>query len=350
MIRIKLLQSIENITNQRSPEDLHSGLLVALCEVLAVSKIELSEIRKNKIENVISNNICVSIKGSSDGGYVWTKSSTQQKINASQEACLIESNQRVFQTDEFEFVMMIPLKNECTHTQSLLTICSHRDLSADIEVISYIIKIYCNHLFILSECERDQLTGLLNRRTFDIKFADLVEKQRQLKLTAYKNSPNETRKFEETATSWLAILDIDHFKKVNDTFGHVYGDEILLLVAKLMNENFRTDDALFRFGGEEFVILLSPTTHEYAFAVLERFRSVVASYLFPQVGNVTLSAGFAHINHHETSTSILGSADQALYYAKENGRNRVCSYETMIAAIKPSLSAQHDSPGSIELF
>jgi diguanylate cyclase (GGDEF)-like protein len=90
-------------------------------------------------------------------------------------------------------------------------------------------------------------------------------------------------------------------------------------------------DKVFRFGGEEFVILLRSTTHDDALRIFERFRTSVEKHHFPQVGQVTVSVGFVKITPSETPVVILGHADQALYYAKANGRNRVCNYEELVA-------------------
>ena len=81
---------------------------------------------------------------------------------------------------------------------------------------------------------------------------------------------------------WLGVVDIDHFKRVNDGFGHLIGDEVLVLVARIMRQSFRHYDRLYRFGGEEFVVLLRGGDEEDAKAAFERFRTNVESYLFPR--------------------------------------------------------------------
>ncbi|MXV13635.1 GGDEF domain-containing protein, partial [Xanthomonas sp. LMG 8992] len=110
-------------------------------------------------------------------------------------------------------------------------------------------------------------------------------------------------------------VDIDHFKRVNDTFGHLYGDEVLLLVAQLMQRAFRQDDLLFRFGGEEFVIVLRGVDRDTAVSLFERFRLAVAEHVFPQVGQVTLSTGIVELTHGRLLSEMLDEADKALYWA-----------------------------------
>jgi len=125
------------------------------------------------------------------------------------------------------------------------------------------------------------------------------------------------------------MLDIDFFKKVNDNFGHLYGDEVLLHFSQLMENEFRYNDFIFRFGGEEFVVILNLLDMQAAHAVFERFREVIEQFSFPAVGQVTVSMGVVHIDSQSLPASLLDQADKALYFAKETGRNKVVFYEDM---------------------
>jgi diguanylate cyclase (GGDEF)-like protein len=216
------------------------------------------------------------------------------------------------------------------------------------EVMSGILVVYRNFQNLLDYSERDSLTGLLNRKTFDDNFSKIIRTglQKQLHDNASQVEV-ERRDSHNEKQHWLAVLDIDHFKRVNDQFGHLYGDEVLILVANLMRSSFRPSDKLFRFGGEEFVILLRSTNKEDAHMIFERFRENVARYPFPQVGTVTISIGFAHIDPFEPAVGIIGRADQALYYAKSNGRNRVCQFEDLVQS--GALHIEH-SQDSVEFF
>ncbi|QAU32731.1 GGDEF domain-containing protein [Janthinobacterium sp. 17J80-10] len=227
-----------------------------------------------------------------------------------------------------EYVMWIPVwLNEKVST------CLHIVNSAPYspamkDVMSGILNVYRNFQNLLDYSERDSLTGLLNRKTFDEKFS---------KMTAYIAPPDSTgqegderRSSDEVREHWMAMVDIDHFKRINDTFGHIYGDEVLILVANLLRASFRAQDRIFRFGGEEFMILLRSSTLEDARKIFERFRTSVEQYNFPQVGQVTVSLGFVRISA-QTPVVLVGHADQALYYAKTHGRNQICHYEQLIA-------------------
>lgn len=188
------------------------------------------------------------------------------------------------------------------------------------------LQFYANYLGLLDYSELDSLTGLLNRKTFDEIFDKLLAK-----LPPDQVSENSDRREEAKDTSnWLAVIDIDHFKRVNDTFGHLFGDEVLLRLGNLMRATFRKHDYLFRFGGEEFIVVLRTNSPQSAEQAMERFRHAVETHEFPQVGRVTISAGYCRVNSSQAPTEVVGQADQALYYAKENGRNRVCCYQTLV--------------------
>jgi diguanylate cyclase (GGDEF)-like protein len=127
--------------------------------------------------------------------------------------------------------------------------------------------------------------------------------------------------------SGMAVLmvDIDQFKRLNDEFGHLLGDEVLRQVSSIFHQQLRKIDVVCRYGGEEFAILLSQTNPQHALAVAEKLRRLVESWQFPGVPRpVTISAGVATFPDHGTSRDeLVKSADAGLYAAKQGGRNRV---------------------------
>lgn len=179
-----------------------------------------------------------------------------------------------------------------------------------------------------SASEHDTLTGLRNRKTFDFHLSNLLESSLKSVVSTHPDDKRHTLNVEEC--HWIGILDIDFFKLVNDNFGHIYGDEVLLLFSKIMIESFRNSDVMFRYGGEEFVVVLSPTDKENALIVFERFRSTIEQYDFPKVGKITVSIGVSSLGPKENPAIVLENADKALYYAKENGRNQVLDYQTLL--------------------
>lgn len=185
--------------------------------------------------------------------------------------------------------------------------------------------LYGNFLDLLHYSQVDTLTRLLNRKTFDDSLLKMLAKSAETS----SFSPDR-RLTNENQTNWLAVMDIDHFKRINDTFGHLFGDEVLIHVANLMRTVFRGKDKLFRFGGEEFVVLLRNTGSSDAGQVFERFRLAIENHNFPQVENVTISIGVASARNEDTPTTLLARADEALYYAKRNGRNQVQFFDHLV--------------------
>ncbi len=161
---------------------------------------------------------------------------------------------------------------------------------------------------------KDSLTGLNNRRYFDSHMHNLFDQ------AAIAQKPLS-----------LIVMDIDHFKHVNDTYGHQAGDDVLKTFAERLCKNVRGKDLACRFGGEEFVIAMPDTDQELAFVVADRMRREVAAHPFVVAGggvqiSVTVSAGVSSISGAEDSVeSMLKRADDALYAAKRNGRNQVIS-------------------------
>lgn len=230
-------------------------------------------------------------------------------------------------------------------SRTVFPVAGVRDLTALLEVdgaavstqtqadIEYLLRIYSNQRFLMNKGEFDALTGLLNRQAFD-------ERMKQL-MGARARGDNARR-----GGISFAILDIDYFKKVNDQYGHLYGDEVLLLFAQLISRSFRQCDLLFRYGGEEFAIIM---THKLpvALAALERFRKAVEAYRFPQIGQKTVSIGVVEIGDNDILSGVIDKADKALYHAKNGGRNRICAYETLQSE---GLIQAPQTGGDVELF
>ena len=202
--------------------------------------------------------------------------------------------------------------------------------SDTLHIIDGIVSVYRNFQNLLDYSERDSLTGLLNRKTFD----DQLAKMLQIAAREDMQLPQAQERRQHLYAAekqWLAVIDVDHFKLVNDKFGHLYGDEVLILIANLLKSSFRANDHVFRFGGEEFVVLLRWTSLDNAHRIIERFRNNVANHPFPQVGKVTVSVGFVDICMSDAPVVTLGHADQALYYAKSHGRNQTCHYDQLLS-------------------
>jgi diguanylate cyclase (GGDEF)-like protein len=214
----------------------------------------------------------------------------------------------------------------------------------DITTVTQLLDMYSNLINLLDYSECDALTGLWNRKPFEDLFYKAMP---QAEVPPSLPPEMEHRVVKPTAAFWLAMLDIDHFKKVNDTYGHLIGDEVLILVGRILKSSFRTTDTVYRFGGEEFVVVMRCNDDAAAVAAAERFRVAMEAFNFPQVGRITASIGLTRIISGDSPNAACERADQAVYYAKHHGRNQVCSEADLV---QRGLLQSKTNVGDIELF
>lgn len=150
------------------------------------------------------------------------------------------------------------------------------------------------------------MTGLLNRR----QFYAITDQSNLNKLPAQQQFS-------------LLLVDTDHFKNINDLFGHLKGDEVLIALSRTLEACSREGDMVFRWGGEEFVILLPRTSLDTAMQIAESVRAAVARITIPCLPRFTVSIGVARHNQGESIDELFKRVDDALYRAKNDGRNKV---------------------------
>jgi len=162
------------------------------------------------------------------------------------------------------------------------------------------------------ESLKDSLTGIFNRRAFDNALEQIIQTNH------------------ETSSSFcLLMADIDHFKKVNDTYGHLVGDKVIRFVASTLKHCTKENDLPARYGGEEFALILPETNLADAAIIAENIRKKISSGKLKNTqngktyGKVTISIGIAQFQKNDLSELLIERADKALYQAKENGRNRI---------------------------
>lgn len=259
---------------------------------------------------------------------LWTDWTTLPHVSDFPLRQLAVERARAVHSDTAPHAAVVPLLTS-QGTWGLLDLgAAHALTTHTLDLVEGILLTYNNLLGLLDYGEKDALTELLNRKTFDGAFFKATAEQHGDELPEV----GERRHADPDAGVWLAVLDIDHFKRVNDTYGHLIGDEVLLLLARLMRSSFRFHDQLYRFGGEEFVVLMRCDSVGHAQTALERLRERVQAYVFPQVGTITVSIGFSVLLPHDTPSGAFGRADKAVYHAKEHGRNQVCSYQALVAS------------------
>lgn len=187
-----------------------------------------------------------------------------------------------------------------------------RLLRQDVEQLSMILSSIFEDL-VKSENGKDPMTKLLTRR-----FIPTIMR-REIALSVSSGKPFT-----------VALLDVDHFKKINDSYGHSVGDNTLKSIAVWLHEHTRSSDYVFRYGGEEFMMLLVETNLSQGEILMERLRNFISSQLIEVDVNtsfrVTISAGLVEFDNHPDYQRLINKADKMLYEAKHNGRNRVVSY------------------------
>lgn len=181
---------------------------------------------------------------------------------------------------------------------------------AQAEGLQVDLKLKESHLEELKEVTlRDTLTNVYNRRYLEV----IIQEDIQRALLFHTHLS-------------LAVLDLDHFKRINDSYGHDVGDQQLIFVSRLIQSSIRESDAIIRLGGEEFVIVFRDTDMNGALEAAEKIRRIVDETPHPLTGHQSISIGLAQLQEHETLQSCLKRADEAMYKAKNNGRNRVEIY------------------------
>ncbi|MFM2036981.1 MAG: hypothetical protein RL459_2246 [Pseudomonadota bacterium] len=207
--------------------------------------------------------------------------------------------------------------------------------AADFGIAEQLRHVYRNMYNLLAYSDRDALTGLLNRKSLDDAFYSAVLEELDgvsgQRLDAYAaQGAGDERRHRVPANYWLGMVVVDQFDLLSDKHGHLLGEEILLLVARILNNTFRTYDQLYRFDREHFGVLMHCPEESVVFSVFDRFRSNVEKFNFPQVGRVTVSCGFMSVMSDDTPDTALGKTERAVDFAQKSGRNRVVSHLAML--------------------
>ncbi len=325
----RTLTHVERITRERDRRRLKIVLAEALCELLGTSRVVIHGLLQAQGETFVWPAAVFDDTGAHihDDGFSIPVDMVSIDYYPLLDACL---NSGLRQTDGDSTLFPIVRGNGGLY--GFVAIAGKPFDQEQIAVAEHLLAIYTNILTLLDYSETDTLTGLLNRKTFDHYLMRILHnlaggddsRVRSLHL------PRRRSQHPEAQDHWLAVLDIDHFKTVNDRFGHMIGDEMLILVSALIKNTFRAHDKLFRFGGEEFVILLKPMAESDACFGFERIRKIVETFAFPQVGHITISIGYVRMRLGDQPSSILERADAALYWAKAQGRNQTANYHSLI--------------------
>lgn len=327
----QLLDSVVKLTSQRDQE--------TLAQVLVDTVSRLTNASIVTVYSLVGELGSLSAKVVASSNPYELAGSHIKPLSTRKELCeCIEKKQSISIDIDNGRRIIIPVLEQ--GNVSGLLLCEHMQIqfAQQDELIDALLKIYANQQNLLNHQQRDGLTGLYNR----------VALQNWLGKALGSDSTADRRSGDEKSVGCFAIFDIDLFKRINDTKGHLYGDEVLLIFADLMRESFRFNDLLFRYGGEEFVAILSDTDLDTALTVLERFRTTISQHNFAQLNQVTVTIGVSQILPRMQPGKLIERADKALYYGKNHGRNQVNAFEWLEQGnIVPSLD---DRPQSFKLF
>jgi diguanylate cyclase (GGDEF)-like protein len=334
-----LIESLADTTVHRDRPRLRHAIATLLRELLDANSVAMYALCASDASNMLVPEVAVTRderEFSNDAG-----ASLRVPVSLAEcpawVACIMHNEVVQYLAREGLAVLVMPTTADRGEL-GLLVIETSAPLSrAAIAQVAAILRIMTNHLALLDYGERDTLTGLLNRKTFDGAFARIRDRIARADTRARTPGP-----------SWLGIADIDHFKTINDSHGHLFGDEVLLLVSQVIQDSFRRDDQIFRYGGEEFLILLDAASPAGASIAFERLRGAIEAAVFPQIGRITLSIGYSRVEVRDGSSTCVERADAALYHAKQHGRNQVRSYDALVEA--GELAVKKRSDEDPELF
>ena len=265
IIRLTKQQDYHTLTN----EFLH--ILMCLPHVEHVDAYEIYSGKKIKTD--IDNSVVEQLVRRFPLDF--TKEATDDNVDPLKNFSEIKSTQITKIDNAGKLQIILPIK-DITGPDRAIIVCGNIE-EGNLLILKHLQDVYVNQLILHDSKERDLLTKLPNRQSFDSRLMQVCE---------YFQSHEISEK-----CSWIAMLDIDHFKQVNDIFGHLYGDEVLLIFSQIMEKTFRYNDFLFRFGGEEFVVILNIADFQGAKVAFDKFRKAVESYDFPTVGRITVSTG-----------------------------------------------------------
>ncbi len=251
-------------------------------------------------------------------------------------------------------IHMLPLFSDSRKDdEGVIEVHSEAALTADeLLTIEQLRRIYRNMYALLEYSDRDALTGLLNRKSLDDAFYSAVLEELagatgDAEMEGKPVGQNPERRHRVPANYWLGSASIDNFDLINDKHGHLIAEEVLLLVARVMNNTFRTYDRIYRFGGEHFGVLMHCPDESLVLAAFERFRTNVEKFNFPQVGRVTVSCGFTSVMADDSPSSALEKTQRAVDFAQRSGRNRVCSH---LGLVRRGFLGEIPRVGGVDLF
>jgi diguanylate cyclase (GGDEF)-like protein len=207
---------------------------------------------------------------------------------------------------------------------------------SQLQLISALHRVFCNMYKLLAYSGRDALTGLLNRKSLDDTFYSAVLEELdenaavQARGLEASVNPAQERRHRVPPNYWLGSVRVDEFELISEKNGQLVAEEVLLLVARILNNTFRTYDRIYRLGGAHFAVLMHCPDEALVLAAFERLRVNTEKFNFPQLGQATISAGFTRISSDDSPISALQRTGDAVDFANRTGSNQVFSYLDLV--------------------
>ena len=328
------IEHIVRLTDHRDRDLLELTLSKALLDLLPVDRIVIARVVREEGEGRWLEVARLDAKG---GGRVLDPqrvdfSSLVKLEDAPDRLKCLQLRDRVeiaWAGPEGPRINMLPLFSQLREDdQGVLELHSEGALNAEsLQMVDSLRRIYRNMYSLLEYSDRDAMTGLLNRKSLDDAFYSAVlEDLEETASTPQDEILGNERRHRVPANYWLGSGKIDHFGRIIERHGHAAAEEVLLRVARILSNTFRTYDRLYRFGGDHFGVLMHCPDEALVLSAFERFRASVEKYSFPKVGRVTVSCGFTTVLADDSPGSCMEKTEKAVDFAFRSGGNKACSY------------------------
>jgi diguanylate cyclase (GGDEF)-like protein len=354
-----LIEHILKLTDHRDRDLLELTLSKAMIDLLAIQRVVIARVMREEGEKRWLEVARLDAKG---GGKVADPlrmdfASLPQLDDATDRLKCLQTRAEVeiaWAGAEGPRITYFPLFSDSrSDDEGVIELHSAAVLSAeDRQTTDQLRRIYRNMYSLLEYSDRDALTGLLNRKSLDDAFYSAVLEELDGMTGEARPAPvvpglATERRHRVPANYWLGFATVDNFGLLNDKHGHLIAEEVLLLVARILNNTFRTYDQIYRFGGEHFGVLMHCPTEEIVLAAFERFRASVEKYNFPQVGRVTVSCGFTSVMADDSPSTALEKTERTVDYVRKQGGNKVASH---LDLVRRGFFGEVSKVGAVDIF
>jgi diguanylate cyclase (GGDEF)-like protein len=355
-----LIQHLIKLTDHRDRDLLELTMAKALIDLLPLRRVVIARVLS---EEGVSRWLQVASLDARGGGSVTDPLridfQTLPKLEDEKDRvrCL-QTHQRVevaLEGDAGPRISYMPLfESTRTDEDAVLEVHATKALTeSEVDTINVVLHVFRNMYHLLAYSDRDGLTGLLNRKSLDDTFYSAVLDELDegaadagVQLDA-KVVPGQERRHRVPPNYWLGTVSVDQFGAIGEKSGHLIAEEVLLLVARILNNTFRTYDRIYRLGGEQFAVLMHCPDEALVLAAFERFRVNMDKFKFPQAGHVTACGGFTRITADDSPSTALERAERTVDHGQHNGGNQVASYGELV---RTGALGELVNVGDVDLF